>query len=253
MQAILNFISRLIELFTKKKTIEIPQNNPPIDAPPRVPDVYRPDGLLTREQYESLNQAIFDGRIKLSPYSDTHPYKLLRETNGNNRSKGIDALILRQGGSLGQPYCQYGQQDKMDALALYLKIPRKYWNYPEGGGTQRVLSLVDDKYKRTLKDEPLSCCFVTVEYNNSGKGHIEDIYEVVEKLENPIGFKVKTRAFNTTIDGDDSIVRDGAGAGLATRKIFQNWIQVKDKVELKGFVDHYLIYVDAYNKFHGAK
>lgn len=152
--------------------------------------------------------------------------------------------------------CQFGQQDKMDALALHLKIPRKYWNYPEGGGTQRVWGLVDEKYKRSFEVGPLPGCFATVEYNNSGKGHIEDVYIVLEKVfvtGNILsGWKVRTKAFNTTIDGDDSIVRDGAGAGIATRKLLKSWKQGEDTVNLKGFVDHYSIYCDAYKKFKGA-
>lgn len=223
---------------------------PPVKPPsqqPTTPPVVDTGGptrppMLSREQYVKVNHDIFSGTIKVSPYNDL-PYFLLREKAGtSNRSKEIDALILRQGGDFGNAYCQFGQQDKMDAVAMYLKIPRKHWNYPEGGGTQRVFSLVDSKYKF---DKPLPGMFWTVQYNHGDKGHIEDVYDFRDGV-------AYTLAFNTTIDGDDTIVRDGQGAGFATRPVFKEKHQGKDIVTTKGFVDHYLIYCDAYKKFYNV-
>lgn len=220
-----------------------PNTNIPVVIPPPPSS---PSPLLTREQYNSLNLAIFEGRLKVSPYNE-QPYAYLREDRGRkNRNKWIDLIINRQGGSLGDAYCQFGQQDKLDAVAMHLKIPRKYFNYPEGGGTQRVFDKVNDDYKRKT---PLEACFVTVEYNDSGKGHIEDVLDVVQKVDDD-SFKLLTMAFNTNIDGDDSIVRDGQGGGFATRTISPVMKQGNDTVKLRGYVDHYLIYVDAYKKFH---
>lgn len=238
----MKLIKWILSLFKSAPKTEPKQNQPVIPNDP-IPNVKK---LLTREEYNQLNDLIFEAKVKVPPYTD-YPYFTLRETNGNNRSKGIDALITRQGGSLGDAYCQFGQQDKMDAVALHLGIPRKMFNYPEGGGTQRVFNAVDPKYKT---DTPKAACFVTVEYNNSGKGHIEDVREVV-KISGD-GHTVKTRAFNTTIDGDDSIARDGAGAGFATRTIKKEWVQGKDTVRLRGYVDHYAIYVDAFKKFYNV-
>ena len=237
-QAILNAL---------KSTPKVGQ--PKVDAPKPVepstptPVITNPKKLLTRDEYVAINKAIFEGVLNIQPYT-TYPYHLLRETNGNNRSKGIDALIKRQGGSLGDAYCQFGQQDKFDAVAQHLGMSRKLFAYPEGGGTQRVFESVDTKYKTTT---PKPGCFWTVEYNNSGKGHIEDIFNILPNGE------VMTLAFNTSIDGDDTLVRDGAGAGIATRKFFTEKKQGSDVVRLRGYVDHYLIYVDAYRKHYNVK
>lgn len=226
-----------------------PVVNPPTSTPVDTGGPNRPP-MLTREQYVKLNDDIFHGRIKVSPYND-RAYVLLREDSGkSNRNKFIDPLILRQGGDLGNAYCQFGQQDKMDACAVHLGIPRKYWPYPEGGGTQRVAGAVDSKYKTST---PKPGCFITVEYGNSGKGHIEDAVTILEAIDAALdGWKIKTNAFNTTIDGDDAIVRDGQGAGVATRKIFPHWKQGDTTVYLRAFVDHYLIYMDAYKKFYNV-
>lgn len=233
----------ILNAFKSAPKVEQPKaNTPPKTEPTKpTPVVTNPKKLLTREEYVAIHKAIFEGQTKESPFTD-YPYFLLRETNGNNRSKGIDALIKRQGGSLGDAYCQFGQQDKLDAVAQHLGISRKLFAYPEGGGTQRVFDKVDAKYKTTI---PKPGCFWTVEYNNSGKGHIEDIFQILP------GSEARTLAFNTTIDGDDKVVRDGAGAGIATRTFFKEKHQGGDVVRLRGYVDHYLIYVDAFNKHHG--
>lgn len=226
----------IINLFSTPAATPAPVKNPPKDTSAPI------KGMLTREQYVALDIAIFNGDTHVTPYND-HKYVTLRETSGSNRSKGIDALIKRQGGSLGDAYCQFGQQDKMDAMAQHLGIPRKLWAYPEGGGTQRVFEKTDAKYKR---ETPLPGCYWTVQYNHGGKGHIEDVVEVINST------KVKTAAFNTTIDADDNIVRDGQGAGFATRPVFKERKQGDDVVTTRGFVDHYLIYVDAYKKLHNV-
>lgn len=236
LQAIINFFKGMA---ASKPAIDKPVEKPPVKVPK---DLKK---LLGRDEYNDLNNAIFEGRIKVRPYTD-YPYVNLRETNGNNRSKGIDPLIRRQGGDVGNAYCLFGQQDKMDGLAEHLGIPRKFWNYPEGGSTQRVFDATDAKYKRST---PKPACFVTIEYNKSGKGHIEDVSEVHKVIDDL--HVIKTRAFNTTIDGDDSVNRDGAGAGYATRNIRKEWKQGSDTVRLRGYVDHYLIYVDAHKKFYG--
>lgn len=205
------------------------------ETKPGVP-VENKDGLLTREQYVELNKAVFTGKTEVSPFTQ-FAYEKLRETAGKNRSKGIDLLITRQGGSLGDAYCQFGQQDKMDAMAKLSDIPRKLWNYPEGGGTQRVFDKVDDKYKTST---PKAGCFVTVEYNNSGKGHIEDICQILPNN------RTLNMGFNTDIDSSDTVVRDGQGAGFVERPLFKEMKRGSDTVRLRGYVDHYLIYVDAF-------
>lgn len=239
MKAIWKF---LIKLFSTPAATPAPVKEPsaPVTGTPSTPIPIK--GMLSREEYVKLDIAIFKADVKVAPYND-HKYETLRESSGSNRSKGIDALIKRQGGSLGDAYCQFGQQDKMDALAVHLNIPRKLWNYPEGGGTQRVFEKTDAKYKR---ETPLAGCFWTVQYNHGGKGHIEDVVEVISST------KVKTAAFNTTIDGDDTIVRDGQGGGFAIRPLFKEKRQGDDVVTTRGFVDHYLIYVDAFKKLHNV-
>lgn len=233
-QAIVNAFKTAPTKKTEEKPVdsEPVKNNQPVD----------PKKLLTREEYVNLHLDIFLGYKSVAPYTD-YSYSLLREDKGKNRSAGIDALIKRQGGSLGDAYCQFGQQDKLDAVAQHLGIPRKLFAYPEGGGTQRVFDAVAAKYKTNT---PKPGCYWTVEYNNSGKGHIEDIFRILP------GSEVQTMAFNTNIDGDDKVVRDGQGAGVATRTLFKEKHQGSDVVLTRGYVDHYLIYVDAYNKHNGV-
>ena len=239
----MKWLRAIIAYFTKTKEKQPVQ--PELPVQPQLPaEPVKPiKGMLTREEYVDLNIRIFTGDVKVSPYND-YSYDELRETNGNNRSKGIDALIKRQGGDLGNAYCQFGQQDKMDALAQYLKIPRKNWNYPEGGSTQSVFNKVDAKYKR---ETPIAGSFWTVQYNGEHKGHIEDVAEVLQD-----GKSVMNLAFNTSIDGDDRVVRDGAGAGVAIRPVFKTKHQGSDTVVTRGFVDHYLIYQDAFKKVNAV-
>ncbi len=232
-----------------QSSVTKPQQNKPVDSPPPVHQEYNgevPHGrMMTRDEYISVKKALMEGKLKSAPYGN---YVNWREDAGNkNKSKLISPMVLRQGGDPGQPYCQYGQQDGMDGMAYVTGIPRHKWAYPEGGGTQKVFNKTPDKYKsKTAK--PGS--FVTVVYNGTGKdtdsGHIEDMFEIYAGGQRSYNF-----GFNTNIDGDDSIVRDGQGAGWVTRPLFETMKQGKDIVTLRGYTDHYLIYQDAYKAHFG--
>lgn len=255
LKAIGKFLADLFAGLPNDKTTEVPIE-PVVNQPSQPPVNNGIPKMLTREEWVNLDYNIFMGRIKVSPYNDEYDYFKLREKTGKNDHLGIYALTERQGGERYQAYCQYGQQDKLDAKAKHLNIPRKLFAYPEGGGTQRVFNKVDKKYIRTVAQGPLIGCFATVVYNGTGvdgeSGHIEDIFKVIGYVQKgaEIIWNVQTLAFNTNIDGDDSIVRDGAGAGIATRALAPRWKQKNDTVTLRGYVDHYLIYVDAYKKHY---
>ncbi len=188
------------------------------------------EGLLTREQLNELSTSI------INKY-----YLTVRETHGKNRSPEIDALIKRQGGGLGNAYCQFGQQDHLDELAKATGIDRRLWNYPEGGSTQTVIRAVDKKY---ISMTPIALGLWTIQYVPNWTGHIELIKGI-----NTDG-TLKMFGFNTSIKTPDKVVRDGEGAGYINRKFFTSATYGSQKVETRGIVDLYLIYVDAFNKKH---
>ena len=158
-------------------------------------------------------------------------YKLIRETKGKNRSPEIDKLVKAQGGKLGEPYCQYGQQEVVDELCRYYKLDRKLVELPEGGSTQTVWGLVPKKYK---VDKPNALCWVTWQNGNSWTGHVEMC------LTESASGKFKALGFNTNIDDSNSVVRDGQGSGYTSRKTGS-----LNGMHVKGYTDVYQAIVDA--------
>lgn len=179
---------------------------------------------LTRDAFVKKYRDIFDSK-----------YNGIRETKGKNRHPVIDAIIGAQGGKLGQPYCQYGQQQMIDDLCAFFGVDRRKLKYPEGGGTQKVAAAVDKKY---ILDVPIAGCLKTVEYNAAGKGHIEFICSVISPKE------TLNAAFNSNVDGSDNI-RDGEGIGYVHRPIFKEMKVGKNIVRHKAYVDLYAIFIDA--------
>lgn len=184
-------------------------------------------GLPTREQVLKALIGMIEGNIK----TKCGAYKLIRETKGNNRSPEIDKLIKAQGGSLGEPYCQYGQQEVLDELCRYYNVERKLVQIPEGGSTQTVWSLVPDKYK---VEGPKPMCWVTWQHGTSYRGHVEMC------LTDAVKTKYQTFGFNTSVTTDDKVVRDGQGAGYMDRRT-----GTIGDMRVKGYTDIYEALIDA--------
>lgn len=183
--------------------------------------------IPTRDEMLKVLVGMCEGTIP----TNVGPYKLIRETKGKNRSPEIDKLIKAQGGSLAEPYCQYGQQEMLDELCRYYKLDRKLVQIPEGGSTQTVWSLVPKQYKL---EEPGVLCWVTWRHGTSYQGHVEMC------LTEAVKGKYKTFGFNTTVDGDDKVVRDGQGAGYMDRRT-----GTIGDMNVKGYTDVYQAIVDA--------
>jgi lysozyme family protein len=200
-----------------------------VEKPADTKPVEQPKNKLTREQFNEVVLRIIRGDVKTSH----NPYNNWRETNGKNRSEKIDALIKRQGGSLGDAYCQWGQNELVDAICEYLKIDRKKFPYKEGGSTQTVWSETPSKYK---KDKANYACNVTWQYNKTWKGHVGYVYDYTHN-------DILTFEFNTTPNEKD-VNRDGEGSGFCIRPNVKSKTIGSNYVETKGFIDIYEMYLD---------
>lgn len=223
LQSILQTIKDIFKPTKVEKPAEVILNPEPIDVPSKPEPQPIGKNVMTREFFVKAYQDIFNAK-----------YNGIRE-RGKNRHPVIDAIIKAQGGKLGDPYCQFGQQQMIDDLCVFFGIDRKKLKYPEGGGTQRVAAAVDKKY---IVSSPLVGCLQTVEYNASGKGHIEFICAVKSPKE------TLNAAFNSNVDGSGNI-RDGEGIGYVSRPIFKEMKVGKNIVRHKAYVDLYAIFVDA--------
>jgi hypothetical protein len=160
------------------------------------------------------------------------PYKKIRETAGKNRSREIDALILQQGGSLGEPYCVYGQQQAIDDICSTLKLDRKEIEIPEGGSTQRVFKKTPDKFKKQ-KPAPMR---IVVWQNKSDATHGHFGMCLSEADSNGV---FQTFEFNTSPDVS-SVVRDGQGAHFLNRNIAGT-----HSMRVLGYIDLFESIIDA--------
>lgn len=216
-------------------TLPADNSNVPVAGPNPVPVVskevayeYHPvTGLPTRDQMLRVAIAMIEGKIPVKAGA----YKLIRETEGKNRSVAIDGLIQRQGGKLGEAYCQYGQQEFLDELCAYYGIDRKKVKLPEGGGTQSIFNKIDQKYRRQAYE---AMCWITwQQLLDPNKGHVG---LTLEKMK---GNFFRTFEFNTTAYGDD-VVRDGQGAEYVKRTDGPT-----ASMKVRGFTDVYQAIVDA--------
>lgn len=139
------------------------------------------------------------------------PYKKIRETKGKNRSPELDQLILKQGGSLGEPYCVYGQQQAIDDICSILKIDRKSVAIPEGGSSQRVFKKSPDRFK---KSEPAPMRIVVWQYaSDPTHGHCGMCLSEADG-----SGLFQTFEFNTNPD-PGAVIRDGQGAHFVNRNV----------------------------------
>lgn len=198
----MSFFKRAFEfvkrIFSRKPSIPAPT----IPSPPPVSEA----GPITREfitgLYLNLCHNIRGG---------VTPYKKIRETSGKNRSPELDKLILNQGGSLGEPYCVYGQQQAIDDICSILKIDRKSVAIPEGGSTQRVFKNSPDRFK---KSKPAPMRIVVWQYaSDPTHGHFGMCLSYADG-----NGLFQTFEFNTNPD-PGAVIRDGQGAHFVNRNV----------------------------------
>jgi hypothetical protein len=186
--------------------------------------------LIPRPTRDEMLKVVF-GLINGTVPSPIGPYKDLRETPGqSNRSPQLDKLITLQGGHLGDPYCQLGQQQVLDDICAYYGVKRKYVRLPEGSSTQTVFDLSKDYYCSF----PAPLCWITWRVPGTYKGHTGMITSVVNKD------KCQTMEFNTTIRSDEGVERDGEGFAEPIRRF-----ESVGSMHLRGYVDVYEAVCDA--------
>lgn len=153
-----------------------------------------------------------------NPFTKT-PYMAIREEFGKNRGKELDALILRNGGSLGDPYCVFGLQDILRATEINFNIE---FDLPRGGSVVSFYNQVKAEYKGLLPRPYSIACY---RYDQSWQGHAGLSLSKVGIQEH------STFEFNTSPNATEEIVRDGEGAYFKVRNI-----QGFGKMKLMGFV-----------------
>jgi len=187
-----------------------------------------PKGIPSREEMLGVVIGMIEGDIPVQ----NGPFKIIRETKGKNRSAEIDALIKRQGGTLGDPYCAWGQQEILDELCAYYEIDRKKVKLNEGGSCDSLFKKLDKAGVYRVK-APVPVSWVIFRYPN-GKGHIEMPLSTADKKGNFRAF-----GFNTTAKGAE-VVRDGQGAGYTLRSV-----KGYGDAKVRGYFDVYQAIVDA--------
>ena len=201
----MSFFKRAFEfvkqLFKSKTPAKLPEPKAPAEpAPPTA------SGPLTREFLTGLYLNLCH---KMS--GGVTPYKKIRETAGKNRSPQLDALIKAQGGSIGEPYCVYGQQQAIDDLCSILMLKRSSIAIPEGGSSQRVFKKSPDRFK---KSKPAPMRLVVWQYlSDPTHGHFGMCLSDADS-----NGSFQTFEFNTNPDSS-AVVRDGQGAHFVIRNV----------------------------------
>lgn len=187
-------------------------------------------GIPTREEMSKVVIGMIEGTVP----TRIGPYKNIRETHGNNRSPVLDDMIRKQGGSLGDPYCQWGLQEVLDELCRYYGVARSKVMIPKGGSTQTVYGDTPARFK-TTKPQPL--CWMTWRHGTSWQGHVGMV------LQNLSASQVQNFEFNTTVTVN-SVVRDGQGASYVKRSTGKKI----GNMNLRGYIDQYEAIVEAMQK-----
>lgn len=154
-----------------------------------------------------------------NPFTKT-PYKDFRESQGKNRSKELDALIIRNGGKLADPYCLYGLQDILRAVEIKFKIK---FDLPKTGSTQSFFNRVNSIYKTS---EPLPYAIGIYQKGDEYKGHAVLCLSKIDAED------FSTFEFNTSPEQGKIVERDGQGCYFKTRSV-----EGYDDMRLRGFVD----------------
>lgn len=147
------------------------------------------------------------------------PYILFRESAGKNRSVDIDAMIKRNGGTLGDPYCVFGIQDILRNLETEFGVTI---DLPKTGGVLKLWEGTKNQYKTQDPSEISIGCYQKAD---TRFGHAVLVLNTGPKY-------ISTFEFNTSDNSDDSIVRDGEGAHYKNRII-----EGIGEMKLLGFID----------------
>lgn len=187
----------------------------------------------TREEFSQMLTDIFEGKLP----TRFGPFLNVRETHGKNRSPKLDPMIKSQGGSLADAYCLWGQQYDLDEVCTYLGVDRKLVKIPEGGGTQDVLRRTPARFITTKRK---LACFITWRHGKTGLGHVERVCLETTHMDTVDKDYFQCIGYNTTVDGDDRIVRDGQGCGYTNRLE-----RGTGDMFLLGYTDVYLAVIEA--------
>lgn len=199
----MSFFKRAFEFVKQLFKAKIPAKLPVPQAPAPQP-APTPAGPLTREFLRGLYLNLCHNSS-----GGVTPYKKIRETDGKNRSLQLDVLIKAQGGSLGEPYCVYGQQQAIDDLCSILMLKRSSIAIPEGGSSQRVFKKSPDRFK---KSKPAPMRLVVWQYlSDPTHGHFGMCLSDADS-----NGSFQTFEFNTNPD-PSAVVRDGQGAHFVNR------------------------------------
>jgi hypothetical protein len=206
-----DLLSKLIELaksiFKEVEAIEKSQSS----TTPKV------EKSLEQQAVEFIEEIIHAG--KTNPLTKT-AYMNFRESEGYNRSKDIDPMILRNGGTLGIPYCMFGQQDILRAVEKKFNVK---FDLPKTGSTQKFWADTKAIYKTQT---PVPYSIGIYQKGDLWKGHAVQCRGSVNSKE------FATFEFNTSPDAGPDIVRDGQGCYFKVRPL-----SGYGDMKLKGFVD----------------
>lgn len=175
------------------------------------PEPVNPSKLPTRSEVSAFIESLLNTR-----------YNGMKETQGKNRSPELDALIKRQGGALGEPYCLYGIQDVLDEVRKKFNVTI---DLPEGGSTQSFWEGVKKEYKTQT---PATCQVGIYRKGETWSGHA--VMPMSGANESGV---YRTFEFNTNLNAT-MLERDGEGCGFRTRNT-KGYIGYN----LRGFVDIY--------------
>lgn len=190
------------------------------------PATQTPVGLPSRDEVIAVYRDMANGKIPVPGGA----WKDIRETHGKNRSPVLDAMILRQGGRLGEPYCMYGQQEALDELCKHYKVSRRKVDLPEGGSTQSVWEAVPKRFKT---QSYIPFCWWIWRKGEEWKGHVGMGIGPEQKG------SAETFEFNT--GRGNGLERDGEGAHFKTRDIANGY----PGYITRGYVDVYAALIEA--------
>jgi hypothetical protein len=178
------------------------------------------DAALMVEMWPDIKNFVIN-IIETATYSHLTktPYIRFRETEGKNRSKDIDSMILRNGGNLGDPYCVWGIQDILRNLEIEFDVKI---DLPKTGGVLKLWERTKPSYKTKIPKELSIGCY---QKQGTTQGHAV----LVLGMESG---RLSTFEFNTSNNTDDKMVRDGEGAHYKTRII-----EGFGDMRLLGFID----------------
>lgn len=157
-----------------------------------------------------------------NPFTKT-PYMKFRESEGKNRSKDIDALIIRNNGQMADAYCMFGQQDILRAVEIKFNIK---FDLPRTGSTQKFFNNTKNEYKHA---DPKPYSLGIYQYGDEYKGHA--VLCLTEYID-PEKEYFTTFEFNTSADAGPNIERDGQGCYFKKRPVDGH-----GSMHLRGFVD----------------